>query len=178
MEFHDLRDLSKKQLYQCALLLNKELPIGWNKVEDAQNEISEQLEADGYFYALIDSGQLIGWGGILPCYSGNVYEIHPMVIDSKYQNKGFGGLLIKHLEDKARFLGGLTIYAASDDESDDRRSSLRDADGYDDIYDKMKHFDPKNHPARFYMKHGYQLIGIMPDANGRGKHDLILSKKL
>ncbi|MDR4968653.1 MAG: GNAT family N-acetyltransferase, partial [Acholeplasmataceae bacterium] len=114
----------------------------------------------------------------LPCYSGNVYEIHPMVIDSKYQNKGFGGLLIKYLEDKARFLGGLTIYAASDDESDDRRSSLRDADGYDDIYDKMKHFDPKNHPARFYMKHGYQLIGIMPDANGRGKHDLILSKKL
>ncbi|MCR3905700.1 MAG: GNAT family N-acetyltransferase [Tenericutes bacterium] len=178
MEFHDLRDLSKKQLYQCALLLHQEIPTGWKNIEEAQNEITEQLESDGYFYALIDQGQLFGWGGILPHYSGHVYEIHPMVIDKKHQNKGFGGLLIKHLEDKAKFLGGLTIYAASDDEFDDRKSSLRDTDGYDNIYDKMKHFDPKGHPARFYIKYGYQLIGIMPDANGRGKHDLILSKKL
>lgn len=178
MKFIELKKLSNTQINQCAKLLNEELSNGWETVNEAMIEIEDLLKSDGYFYALILDEILLGWGGILPSYHGNVYEIHPMVIKSSFQNKGYGGLLIKHLEDKARSLGGLTIYAASDDEFDDRKSSLRDVDGYNEIYDKMKTFDPLNHPARFYMKNGYQLIGIMPDANGIGKHDLILGKKL
>jgi len=178
MEYYELKKLNQTQLDQCAILLHEELSNGWKTIEDAYDEIEELIQSDGYFYALIDNEKIIGWGGILPSYQGNVYEIHPMVIKNSYQNKGYGGLLLKHLEDKARSLGGLTIYAASDDEFEDRKSSLRGIDGYKDIYDKMKTFDPKNHPARFYIKYGYQLIGLMPDANGIGKHDLILGKRL
>ncbi|MDR3085239.1 MAG: hypothetical protein LBU47_02880 [Christensenellaceae bacterium] len=33
-------------------------------------------------------------------------------------------------------------------------------------------------PVEFYQKQGYQIVGVIPDANGPGKPDLYMAKGL
>jgi hypothetical protein len=34
------------------------------------------------------------------------------------------------------------------------------------------------HPNEFYQKLGYEIVGVIPDANGLGKHDILMAKSL
>jgi aminoglycoside 6'-N-acetyltransferase I len=36
----------------------------------------------------------------------------------------------------------------------------------------------KNHPYEFYQKMGYTIVGICPDANGFGKPDIYMAKRV
>jgi aminoglycoside 6'-N-acetyltransferase I len=34
------------------------------------------------------------------------------------------------------------------------------------------------HPLAFYRKHGFQVVGLLPDVNGPGKPDILMAKKI
>jgi len=36
----------------------------------------------------------------------------------------------------------------------------------------------KGHPFEFYQKQGYVITGVVPDANGVGKPDILMSKRV
>ena len=36
----------------------------------------------------------------------------------------------------------------------------------------------RDHPFIFYLKLGYVVTGVMPDANGRGRPDIYMSKRI
>jgi aminoglycoside 6'-N-acetyltransferase I len=36
----------------------------------------------------------------------------------------------------------------------------------------------KNHPFTFYERLGYHIVGVIPDANGIGKPDILMAKRL
>ncbi len=95
----------------------------------------------------------------------------------KILGRGIGTKLIKALESEINKIGGLTIYCGSDDEN--LQTSLSEPDIYNNLWDKIKNIENyKNHPYEFYQKCGFQIIGIMPDANGRRKPDIFLGKKI
>jgi aminoglycoside 6'-N-acetyltransferase I len=87
-------------------------------------------------------------------------------------------MLVDALSEAARKQGGLTLWLGADDEKPDGETSLANADLYDDLPKRIREFNPGTHQAAFYMKIGFKIIGVMPDANGTGKPDIFLAKRL
>ena len=144
---------------------------------DFIKEVQECMADDMIMLAAMEEDNLVGWVGARPQYDGNVWELHPLVINKKYRGRGIGTKLVKALESEISNMGGLTIYCGSDDE--DFQTSLSEFDIYNNLWDKIKNIENyKNHPYEFYQECGFQIIGIMPDANGRRKPDIILGKKI
>jgi aminoglycoside 6'-N-acetyltransferase I len=93
------------------------------------------------------------------------------------QGRGIGRALVEDFEEQVRQRGGLTITLGSDDE--DAMTSLSNVDLYENLWDQIKNIQNfKGHPFGFYQKLGYIITGVVPDANGRGKPDIIMSKRI
>ena len=106
------------------------------------------------------------------------FELHPLAVRSDRRNQGIGGAIVTALEDEARMQGGLTMHIGADDERDDGETSFANVDLYDDLPRKITNFNPRMHQSGFYLKLGYKIIGVMPDANGIGKPDIYFGKRL
>jgi aminoglycoside 6'-N-acetyltransferase I len=58
-------------------------------------------------------------------------------------------------------------------------TSLAGVDLYENLWEKIRYIqDLKGHPFGFYQKLGYIITGVVPDANGRGKPDILMAKRL
>jgi len=173
-------ELSKEQLLQAAQILTDELPLGWGSLKDAMEEIDMRLfkEKGNTLLAAVKNDAVLGFVGILPHYNGKVYEIHPLAVRRDVQGRGIGTTLVAAIEDAARGQGGLTVYLGTDDEKEPGQTSLANVDLYDNFPNKIANFAAGDHQAAFYLKMGYAVVGVVPDANGRGKPDIMLAKKL
>jgi aminoglycoside 6'-N-acetyltransferase I len=110
-------------------------------------------------------------------YNGNVWELHPLVVKEEYRGRGIGKALVNDLEEKVKERGGLTIWLGTDDE--DNSTSLSNTDLYENLYEKIANIrNLKRHPFTFYQKMGFIIVGVMPDANGIGKPDIYMAKKV
>jgi len=150
----------------------------WPSLEDGLKEIHEMLETERICRATIDDNEnLLGIIGGIPQYDGHVWELHPLAIQPAMQGKGIGRTLVEDFEEQVRLRGGLTITLGSDDE--DNMTSLSNIDLYENLWEKVRDIrNFKRHPFEFYQKMGYVITGIVPDANGVGKPDIIMSKRV
>lgn len=153
-------------------------PEAWPDIEAALKEVRECLDPERICRVAVDGkNEVIGWIGGISHYGGNVWELHPIVVKDGNRGQGVGSSLVRDLEKQVGKRGGLTIYAGSDDE--DFMTSLSGVDLYDNLPDRIKGIrNIKGHPYEFYMKTGFVIIGVMPDANGPGKPDIILGKRV
>lgn len=153
-------------------------PDAWPTLKDGQEEINEML-ADGRICraAVDEEGNLLGIIGGIPGYDGNVWELHPLAVQPSLQGQGIGRALVEDFEQRVRERGGLTITLGSDDE--DSMTSLSNVDLYEDLWEKIRDIrNLKNHPFAFYQKIGYIITGVVPDANGAGKPDILMAKRV
>jgi aminoglycoside 6'-N-acetyltransferase I len=150
----------------------------WKTVDEGLDEVHEAL-AKGFVRIALsgDGATVLGWIGGLPEYDGHVWELHPLVVRPDHQQQGIGRALVADFEQQVKARGGLTIRLGTDDE--DNMTSLAGCDLYDNLWERIAHIrNIKNHPFEFYQKCGYTIIGVMPDANGRGKPDIIMGKRV
>ena len=106
-----------------------------------------------------------------------VWELHPLVVRSDAQNRGIGSALVRDFERQVKSRGGLTVRLGTDDENN--RTNLGGVDLYGDALGKLKHIENlRQHPFEFYQKLGYEITGAIPDANGFGKPDILMCKRL
>ncbi|HOA91601.1 MAG: GNAT family N-acetyltransferase [Bacillota bacterium] len=178
MKIVNMTQLNETQIMQAAQILTDSIPIGWPTLQDALDEINELLVPENTLLAAVENGDVIGWGGILPQYNGNVFELHPLAVRIDKRKQGTGRVIVTALEDEARKQGGLTIFVGADDEKDNGETSFANVDLFDDFPGKIKSFSSGTHQSGFYLKLGYKIIGVMPDANGVGKPDIFLGKRL
>lgn len=179
MRIINMIELSEAQLNQASEILSRSLPLGWPAISDARQEIAERLIPENCLLAAVEEENVLGWGGILaPIYDGKVFELHPLAVRSDRRNQGIGRAIVTALENEARKSGGLTIYLGADDEKNEEETSLAAVDLYDDLGGKLQTFQAGTHQSAFYLKLGYKIIGVMPDANGIGKPDIFFGKSL
>jgi aminoglycoside 6'-N-acetyltransferase I len=166
---------------QTAQLLFQEFsehgPNAWPTLADALAEVHESLGPGRISRVAMAEGRVLGWIGAIPQYDGHVYELHPLVVHSKHRRKGIGSLLIQDLEMIVRERGGITLWLGSDDE--DERTSIGGMDLYPNVLENLASMtNLGSHPFQFYLKNGFSLIGVLPDANGYGKPDIFMAKRV
>lgn len=177
-----LQPNDKHLIHQAAQLLvdafREHWPEAWSTFEDAMQEIHEMLEAERICRAALDdAGNLLGVIGGIPTYDGHVWELHPLAVQPNIQGRGVGRALVEDFEAQVRQRGGLTITLGSDDE--DNMTSLSNIDLFENTWEKIQNIrNLKGHPFEFYQKLGYVITGVVPDANGIGKPDILMSKRV
>ena len=182
MDIISLTRENEHLLRQAAQLMvdafREHWPDAWPRLEDGMKEIQEMLDDERICRAAIDDqGNLLGIIGGIPQYDGHVWELHPLAVQPNMQTQGIGRALVVDFEEQVHARGGLTITLGSDDV--DNMTSLSDVDLYENLWDKVKDIRSlKDHPFEFYQKMGYVITGVVIDANGIGKPDILMSKRV
>lgn len=181
MKIIDLLPDDQPKIEQVARLLNEEFktmaPTAWTTIEKARQAVEEAF-CPGQIskVALNDLGDVVGWIGGKPQYA-LVWELHPLVVRGDCQGQGIGRALVGALEKAVKARGGLTITLGSDDEN--ALTSLSGVDLYANVLEQLANIkNLRRHPYAFYQKIGFSMVGAIPDANGFGKPDILLAKRV
>lgn len=182
MRIIDLRPDDEETIRQLAALLvegfKEHWPNAWPDMAAALKEVEESVGADRISRVAIDGrGAVLGWIGGIRHYKGNVWEIHPLAVHSDHRGKGIGRALVADLEERARERGGLTLWLGADDE--DNMTTLSGVDLYPNVLEHLARIgNRRGHPYEFYQKLGFVIVGVVPDANGLGKPDIFMAKRI
>ncbi len=156
----------------------QDLTPSWPDEASGLEEIDNVLGEGGFGrVALAPGGKVLGWIGGMPQYDGHVWELHPLAVAPQAQGQGVGSALVVDFEEQVRQRGGGTIFLGTDDENG--RTSLFGIDLYPDLLNQVAHIqNTGGHPFGFYQKMGFVVVGILPDANGFGKPDIFMAKRV
>lgn len=182
MRIIDLPRDDEQLIRQVAIMLiegfREFAPTAWPDIDTALAEVHESFGADRISRVAVDEdGTALGWIGGISQYDGNVWELHPMVVSPQAQGGGIGRALVVDLESRVKERGGLTIWLGTDDEQG--QTSLSGIDLYPDVWQHIDNIrNLRRHPYEFYQKLGYTIVGVMPDANGPGKPDIFMAKRI
>ena len=158
-------------------------PAAWKSLDDARAEVATFLaDPDRTAWAALDGdAALLGWVGAIRVYEGHVWELHPLVVAPGHQRRGVGTALVRALEEAARAAGVLTVTLGTDD--DFGGTTIFGVDVYDDLPGHLARLAPADgapapHPVAFYRRLGYVVVGLLPDANGVGRHDIMMARAI
>lgn len=152
-------------------------PDSWPDLPSAHEEIGSCLAPGKIVLAALDeSEEVLGWIGGQFSYA-RVWELHPLAVRPANHRQGVGRALVTELEARCKALGALTLSLGTDDEDD--QTSLSGLDLYPNPLDHLKAIrNLRGHAFEFYQRCGFTVIGVMPDANGPGKPDILMAKRL
>lgn len=180
MTIVDFSALTKDQRDQAARVLTAAFAhIG--AYGDGPGGARDEIETfftvpERFALAAIEDGAVVGLIGGIDTYSHGL-ELHPLAVDPARQGQGIGAALVAALELRAAAMGKLTIYLGTDDEVGG--TSLFGAEVYPDALAKLAAIAPTTgHPFFFYRRLGYEAVGLIPDANGYGKPDIWMAKRV
>lgn len=153
-------------------------PEAWPALADGEAEVGRALEPGRVaFGARTADGTLIGWIGAQPSYDGLVWELHPLVVAAPHQRRGVGRALVQRLERELHERGAITIVLGTDDEAG--LTTLGGVDLYPGLLGKLAAARSiGRHPLDFYRQLGFEVSGVIPDANGFGKPDILMAKRV
>jgi aminoglycoside 6'-N-acetyltransferase I len=179
MDIVDFGRLEEPQLKDASRILREAIAgPSYKQPGEAEAETASFLAGPERFaLAAIDGAAVRGWVGAVRGYS-HALELHPLVVDPLWQRKGIGRALVAALEARAVAEGYLTVHLGTDDEVGG--TSLFDVDLFPDALAKLARIEPSasGHPFFFYRRLGYEPVGLLPDANGFGKPDIYMAKRV
>ncbi|NLP07420.1 MAG: GNAT family N-acetyltransferase [Clostridiaceae bacterium] len=143
----------------------------------AFEEMNVILDEERVAVMAVEGSHLIGFARAIPQYGVTGWELHPLVVNEAYRSKGIGSQLVYALEKEVAARGGIVMYLGTDDEFG--KTTLSGIDLFDGLFEKIQSIrNLENHPYEFYQKIGYKIVGVIPDANGYGKPDIWMAKRI
>ena len=176
----DLQKEDRERIDQIARFLTvcfKKYSPGWLPTFDAAlEEVEDSLAPGRRSRVLIDeNGNALGWGGAI--VQQHVWEIHPLAVAPDAQHRGLGKMLVNDLCDLARAHGALAVWAGTGDETGS--TSFSHVDLYRDAAHALASFQvPPDHAVQFWLKVGFSVVGLLPDAEGPGRPSIHLAKRI
>lgn len=172
---HDVRIEQAAAMLVAAF---RRWPDTYADVESALDEVRTSFGTGRISRIALDpDGNVIGWVGGISAYNGNAWELHPLAIHPDWQRRGVGRALVADFEERVRERGGVTVYLGSDDESG--WTSLGNTNLYPNVWEHIANIrNLADHPYAFYAACGYSIVGVIPDANGIGKPDILMAKRV
>jgi len=181
MEIVDFAALAPTRHAEAARIMREalvHLPSAYNAPGEAEAEVAQRsADSDWLGHAALEGERLVGWIGAIRTY-GHGWEIHPLVVAPDRQRRGIGSALLVALEARARREGVLTLFLGSDD--DYGGTSLFGRNLWPDVLSHVAAAEAtaRGHALTFYRRHGYEVVGLLPDVNGAGRPDILLAKRL
>ncbi len=179
MKIMNLANDDKILLQVAELLIDgfKET-ASWNTLDSALAEVHQSFGENRISRVAMDKNEkVLGWIGGIEEYDGNVWELHPLVVRRDCRKKGIGRALVADFEQQVKIRNGTTIRLGTDDENN--RTSLGGIDLYPNVVDHLLEIkNLREHPFEFYQKLGFVITGVIPDANGFGKPDNFMAKRV
>jgi aminoglycoside 6'-N-acetyltransferase I len=182
VDLQALGDLTVGQQERCAAILLEafvHMQSAWVDLSAAREEVESFLVGGDRlaWAAVAPSGDVLGWIGCILQHP-HAAELHPLAVDPGRQRGGVGTRLVRGLEARLRRRGVGVVWLGTDD--DFGGTSLF---GVDLFPNPVAHLPDladttKGHPFTFYQRLGYVVVGILPDVNGPGRHDILMAKRL
>jgi aminoglycoside 6'-N-acetyltransferase I len=172
-----LRSDDTNAIDQAATLLLDAFPHWLPTMEMARDEVMEALGPDRVCLIARAEDQILGWVGGIPEYS-HAWELHPLVVRADARHMGVGASLVTALEERVRAAGALTLYLGADDDRPKPGTSAGGVDLFPDVLSHAVSLRAIDHPAGFYLRIGFEIVGLIPDANGPGKPDILMAKRV
>ncbi len=173
----DLGSDDQTAIDQVAALLLTAFP-GWHPgMDEARQEVRDSFQP-GHISLVARAGdQIQGWVGAIPTYD-YAFELHPLVVWEGTRGQGIGSALVAALEERVRERGALTLYLGTDDDGPTPGTSAGGVDLYPEPLAHAADLTVIEHPAAFYRRLGFVVVGLIPDANGPGKPDILMAKRI
>jgi len=179
VDLHTCMPIIVDQLAHIVYVAFKHVAPDWlTDTKQARDEIKQTLTVHHISRVLLtEDDKPLGWIAGHTAYDGNVWELHPLIVRNEYQGLGYGRLLLLDFEEQVLRRGGITVMLGTDDEIG--RTSLYGRDLYPKLAQNIHRIkNIRRHPFEFYQKMGYTVTGVIPDANGLGKPDILMCKRL
>ena len=177
MKIIDLQQGTKDYCEQVAMLIHHAFPFadGYPTMEGARKEVQQLLETGKVLRIYLAEDVVLGVIGAQPAYRGKSWELHPLVVKEGVRKSGVGAKLVADLEAQIAGFGGGTLYLGTDDTMG--QTSIGDRNLYPGVLTKLMEIQTiHDHPFEFYLKQGFEVVGVLPDANGPGKPDIWMQK--
>ena len=144
----------------------------WRTISAAHATITDFAEGEHIAFGAFAGTSLVGWIGATPRYNGNVWEIELIAVMPNWQRFGIGTALVQILIPAVRHAGCQTLCVWCDAESNS--TSVGGINLYPHPLDALSRLiSGPRHAGGFYEHIGFVRCGILPDANGPGKPDIL-----
>jgi aminoglycoside 6'-N-acetyltransferase I len=178
MGLGELDDNARERLAQATLLAAREHAPEWlPELDDARAELADALAPGKIARVLVEaSGEPVGWVAVGRAW-GRVWELQPLIVAIEHQRRGYGRQLVREAERIATQAGALTMILGTGDSTG--ATSVGGVDLYDDTFGRLARLEAlRPHSVEFWRKVGYQVVGVVPDAEGLGMPSISLARRL
>lgn len=161
----------------CAEILRQTYPEDYDAPQSKET-ILHLLKGKNRLFIAEESERVIAFVGVLRHVFPYAYQIEPLIVKEPFRGQGVGGRLLELIEFKLKDEGVRTLFITGPDTTGETSLYNKDLFDGEGIVHHLSTVDYGHEALSFYTKRGYQVSGVIPEANGAGKPEIMLAKRI